>query len=132
VIFRATRYRIVSASSPCPVCGAWTHVVALVVPAEGPEALDVCLHYVEQIPEPVQSRMRSLAPWYRLTAQAYWANHCEHCGTRQDEYELHCEPGGAFMPAQGSPAQAALRLTAWDIAEPFAAVAGGCSHDPPF
>jgi hypothetical protein len=132
VKFRATRYRIVSASSLCPACGAWTQVVALVVPAEGQETLDASLHYVEHIPESVQSRVRALAPWYRLTAESYWANHCEHCDTRQDEYELHCEPGGAFMPAPGSPAQAALRLSAWDIPEPIAAIAGGVSHDPPF
>ncbi len=131
-MIRATRYRIVSASSRCPGCGAWTHVVALVVPADGPETMSVCLHYVEHIPESVQSRVQALAPWFRLSAGSYWANHCEHCDTLQDEHELHCEPGGAFMPAPESPAAEALRLTAWDVAEPFAAIAGGCSYDPPF
>jgi hypothetical protein len=131
-MIRAKRYRIVSASARCPGCGAWTHVVALVVPAEGRETMSVCLHYVEHIPEAVQSRVRALAPWFRLSAGAYWANHCEHCDTLQDEHELHCEPGGAFMPAPESPGAEALRLTAWDVAEPFAAIAGGCSYDPPF
>jgi hypothetical protein len=142
VKFRAARYRIVSANSRCAACDAWTHVVALVVPSEMPDGVGVCLHYVERLPDSVQSRLRALAPWYRRTevgaglvggepapAAAYWTNHCEHCNARQDEYELHCEPGGAFMPS--SAAEAAL-LTGWDVSEPFAAVAGGCSHDPPF
>jgi hypothetical protein len=124
--------------------------VALVVPA-GAESLGACLHYVEAIPESVQSRFHAVAPWYRPVGPgagtdrdvgaggsaganpiqgSYWANHCEHCDALQDEYELHCEPGGTFMPA--SAAEAAQRLAFWDVAESFYAVAGGCSHDPPF
>ncbi len=137
MIFRGTHYRIVSASSLCSACGAWTHVIALALPADRPETVGVTLYYVEDLPESVRSRVQALAPWYRRAAAAAeaapaascWANHCEHCDALQDDHELHCEPGGAFMPA--SAAEAAL-LTSWDVAEPFSAVAGGCSHDPPF
>ena len=37
-------------------------------------------------------------------------NHCGHCGARQDDYYLHCEPGGAFFSIRNG--SAAVRLTA--------------------
>ncbi|MHC1481473.1 DUF5710 domain-containing protein [Frateuria aurantia] len=28
----------------------------------------------------------------------YMMNHCEHCGSKQGDFYMHCEPGGAFFP----------------------------------
>ena len=41
-----------------------------------------------------------------------FVNHCPHCGMRQDEYSLHCEPEGAFFKIRERPAS--LRFTPLD------------------
>ena len=56
-----------------------------------------------------------------------WANHCEHCGSVQEDHDLFCEPEGAFLPVDAASASA-IELTR--IEEPFAAVAGGYAYDP--
>ncbi len=146
---RSSVYAIANTCAVCSQCGAWTHVVAIVVPPEHEvlvetawerSALSAALFYVEDLSESVQATVRELAPWYRLApsearAAPYWINHCEHCGAAQDDHDLHCEPGGAFMPA------GALRTDSDGIAAPierlnvprrFAAIAGGYSHEPPY
>ncbi len=69
------------------------------------------LFLVEGIPERARVRLRLLAPHYWLDredamAQAYWLNHCVRCGGRQNDFELYCEPGGAFAPVGHRPAGA--------------------------
>ena len=39
------------------------------------------------------------------------ANHCERCGALQQDYYLHCEPGGAFFTLKDAPSSA-IELTA--------------------
>jgi len=53
-------------------------------------------------------------------------NHCEHCGAQVEEEELHGESESPFgpMPSEGLEA---IRLH--EVREPFAAWAGGQSHD---
>jgi hypothetical protein len=46
-----------------------------------------------------------------------------------DDYELHCEPDGAFMPCGEAEAGNILLL---QIDEPFEAVAAGCALEPEF
>jgi len=140
---RSPAYAIASTSAVCAVCGAWTHVIALVVPpnhaVRGESAwerapLRACLFYVEDLAEPVRAAVHLLAPWYRLarsaaTGTAYWMNHCEHCGEAQEDHDLHCEPASAFMP---NGEDGAAHVECLGVAEPFAAVAGGYSYEPSF
>jgi len=146
--YRASEYSVANADARCPHCGRSTRVVALVLPATH-EALDAeseelnvwqpvganaILFYVARLPEGVQGRLRRLSPTFRLahsdvTANSYWANHCEHCGLLLNDHDLHCEPGAPFMP--GSQGEAA-RIQLFKIHEPFAAAAAGCAIEPEF
>jgi hypothetical protein len=122
--------------------------VALVLPATH-EALDAeseelnlwqtgganaILFYVVALAEGVQDRLRRLSPRFRLahsdvTANSYWANHCEHCGSLLNDHDLHCEPGAPFMPGSEG---AAARIQLFEIQGPFAATAAGCAIEPEF
>lgn len=145
---RAPQFAIANASAVCADCGAWTHVVALVAPPDHEvlvdsvwerSALGAWLFYVEDLSESVQGTVRDLAPWYRLArsearSNAYWMNHCEHCGAPQEDHELHCEPGGAFTQA-GAPFQgrgaAAAHIVRLDVPRRLAATAAAYSHEHP-
>lgn len=96
--------------------------------------VDAFLFYVEQLPDRVQRHLRQISPGYRqarsaATQSVYWVNHCEHCGALLDDYELHCEPEGAFMPC--SEAEAG-KIYLMQILEPIEALAAGYSPDPVF
>lgn len=97
-------------------------------------AIRATLFYVRHLPQAVHRRIAALTSSFRLaespaTGDAYWMNHCEHCGAAQEDHDLHCEPGGAFMPTS---AQAAAGIQLLQILEPFSAAAGGYSVDPEF
>jgi hypothetical protein len=92
------------------------------------------LFYVLRLPDDVRHRMQQLSPNYRLAQSAahpslHWANHCERCGGRLDDHDLHCEPDGGFMPS--SPA-AAADIHLLQILEPFLAEAAGYAVEPEF
>ncbi len=153
---RSPVYAIANASAACTHCGAWTHLVALAVPPDHEVLVDSAwersaqgawLFYVEDLSESVQATVREFAPWYRLAPSearvaAYWMNHCEHCGAPQEDHELHCEPGGAFLPTHafvpavdGAAAGAAAgtaTIERLDVPRRFAATAGGYALEPPF
>ena len=61
-------------------------------------------------------------------ADSHWANHCEHCGSRFSDDDLHCEPG-AFMPGGLNEAE---RIHLTHVAEKFSAAAAGYALDPEF
>lgn len=48
--------------------------------------------------------------------RAYWMNHCEHCGMKQGDFEMYCEPQGAFFPMDE---RAASLIVLHEFAEPF-------------
>jgi len=145
---RSPAYAIANASAACAHCGAWTHLVALVLPPDHEVLVDsvweraplgAWLFYVEDLSESVQATVRELSPWYRLAPSeargaAYWMNHCEHCGAPQEDHELHCEPGGAFTSADAQTPQStafAGAIARLDVPRRFTATAGGYSHEPP-
>jgi hypothetical protein len=140
---RAPRYSIASASAVCANCGDYTHVIALCVPARhetlchddaGGERwesvpLPAVVFQIEDIPEPVAARIATVSPLFRVKASTAgtgggWANHCENCGAEQADYDLHCEPDGAFGQAHAG------RIFGMDIDAPFEASAAGYSLDP--
>jgi hypothetical protein len=150
---RSKDYLIARAAGPCAYCGARTRLVALVLPrahevlslAEDDEdglLLDswdqvpwsAFLFYVGYLPDDVQQRMQAASKTYRPAASpaaqaSYWANHCEHCGSLQEDHDLFCEPEGAFLPVDAASASA-IELTRID--EPFAAAAAGYAREPEY
>src|ERR1700683_3805380 len=147
--YRSRTYRIARALQHCERCCELTPVVGLLLPV-GHETLaahgetasaalewevseaEVLLFLVEHIPERVRIRLRLLAPHYALdceddAADPYWMNHCARCGGRQNDYELYCEPEGAFAPV-GVKAAGAICLY-W-FPEPIETRALGYAHAP--
>jgi hypothetical protein len=92
------------------------------------------LFYVGYLPEGVQQRVQAFSETYRpavgpAAQGSYWANHCEHCGSLQEDHDLFCEPAGAFLPVDAASASA-IELTRID--EPFAAAAAGYACAPEY
>ena len=140
---------IVESRILCTQCNVVTAVFAFALPA-GYESLNVddntpddemgsweapgvgaILSYVDHLPESIANRIRTLTSHYRIdrdiaSGEAFWLNHCEHCGALIEEEELHGDLDGPFgpMPCEGLKA---LRLH--DVREPFEACAGGESHN---
>jgi hypothetical protein len=148
---RSKDYLIARTVRPCAHCGARTTLVALVLPpshetlslAEGDEELpdswdeipaSAFLFYVGYLPDGVRQRMQASSKTYRPAVSpaapgSYWANHCEHCGSLQEDQDLFCEPEGAFLPVDAASASA-IELTRID--EPFAAAAAGYACEPEY
>ena len=150
---RSKDYLIARTAAPCTHCGARTPLIALVAPpshetlslAEDdehgplPDSWDqvpwsAFLFYVGYLPDGVQQRVQTSSKTYRLAASpaaqgSYWANHCEHCGSLQEDHDLFCEPEGAFLPVDTASASA-IELTRID--EPFAAAAAGYACEPEY
>ena len=89
------------------------------------------LSYVEYLPEAVANRIRAVPSHFRFDLQnesgvGFRRNHCEHCGVKMQEEELHADLDSAFgpMPAGGL---GAIHLH--HVREPFEARVGGESHD---
>jgi hypothetical protein len=141
---RAPRYAIASASAPCTNCGNYTHVIAVCLPArhevlrpddDGGEAwesvpLPAVVFQIEAMSTPCASRIATVSPHYRVKSgptetSGGWLNHCENCGAEQADYDLHCEPDGAFSGIHG-----AARIFLLEIDAPFEASAAGYSLDP--
>jgi hypothetical protein len=147
--YRSPKYSIARTDTRCWRCGQSTSVLALLLP-EDHETLDpeseeeshawqpaggsAFLFYVAYLPDGVQGRLFQLSPTIRVahsdaTANCYWANHCEHCGSLLDDHELHCETDGAFMPCSEAEAQKIVLL---QVCEPFEALAAGYALEPEF
>jgi hypothetical protein len=99
-----------------------------------PANVNALLFYIEGLPGDVQSRLQELSRFFHLAydpgaMNTYWANHCEHCGSLLGDYELHCEPEGAFMPTSEA---AAKNIQLLSYQEPFAAAAVGYACQPEF
>jgi len=151
---RSQIYFIARGWQRCECCRNMTSVVGLLVPA-GHETLETdartesdrsaaevweradheaILFDVEYLPRAIQNRLRQVAPHYRVSGanaagRSNWVNHCSCCGAQQADFDLFCEPEGAFVPI--SPAAAAqIRLIT--VHEPFEAHASGYGHAPEF
>lgn len=86
------------------------------------------LFYIQDLSNSVAEKIRGHTRNFRIdfsktTQSSYWMNHCEQCGMKQGDFEMHCEPQGAFLPLYEKDA-AGIILT--QINEPFHA--GPCSY----
>jgi hypothetical protein len=149
---RSQTYSIAHAMQRCAGCARRTPVVGLILPP-GHETLEVgadeeaaaadawgaaeagaFLFFIEHLSEAVRNRLRQHSQHYRLdhdeqAGQIYWMNHCSFCGARQEDFELYCEPEGAFLPISEH-AAASIRLQ--QVSEPFEAQAAGYAYAPDF
>jgi len=151
---RSPSYFIACALQQCECCHKFTSVVGLVLPA-GHETLEInadaasdthsadvwegaevaaILFDVEYLPDAVQNRLRQHSQHYRAsisdsTGRSNWMNHCSSCGAQQADFDLYCEPEGAFTPIS---AQAAAAIQLHVVHEPFAAQAAGYAYAPEF
>jgi hypothetical protein len=148
---RSRTYYVAGSVQRCDSCARFTPVVGLVL-FPGHETLEssadldaedaarevwesaetrALLLFVEYLPETVQRRLQQFSPHYRLAydeqeRQSYWMNHCEFCGAKLGDFELYCEPEGAFMPISE---QAAEFIRLYEFVEPFEARAGGYLYE---
>jgi len=137
---RAPYYYLATGARDCWRCQTLTRVFAIVLPAEH-EGLIVeddpaddrwqegsqttVLSYVGGLDESVATRLRQLAPRYRLdfsqtTQSFYWMNHCEHCEAKLGDFETIQEFDSPFHDLGANPGSATLQ----EIAESFAASCG--------
>jgi hypothetical protein len=139
---RSSSYYIAQTDAACGNCGAWSRVFALALPPDHETPIDgnwqiahthAFVFYVAELPPPVIHRLRELCGGFRVSggkeaADSCWANHCEHCGSRFSDDDLHCEPG-VFMPGGLDEAE---RICLKNVAEEFSVVAAGYAIDPEF
>jgi hypothetical protein len=151
---RSLSYFIACARQRCGHCRTLTPVVGLVLPA-GHQALEVdtdsalgvlaadawvtvqagaILFDVEYLSDAVDKRLRELSQHYRAeldeaSGRPNWMNHCAFCAAPQADFDLYCEPEGAFMPI--SP-EAAAKIRLHEMCEPFEAQASGYACAPEF
>ncbi|QJQ02338.1 conjugal transfer protein TraC [Herbaspirillum rubrisubalbicans Os34] len=142
---RSGSYFIAQTTTSCWKCGEHTKVVGFIL-AAGHETLEsgeeddepdrwyrhtdpAIVHYINGLLPAVEARIRALSRHYRLdfsktTQSSYWMNHCEHCGMKQGDFEMYCEPQGAFFPVDR---YAAAQITLHAFAEPFS-----CNGSPAY
>jgi len=151
VNYRSRMYSIARALQRCGCCARLTAVVAVVLPP-GHETLafdedadeesapaDVwevaeagaLLFFIEYFPESVRARLQGVSRHYQLghaeAGPLYWTNQCSFCGAEQDDFELFCEPEGAFSPTSK---EAAALIRLHEVSEPFEAEAAGYADAP--
>jgi hypothetical protein len=145
---RSPGYYIALTHALCRNCRGSTLVLALAatrdhetLDAETPEGTEPWQHagivaflfHVTGLSNEVQRRLLPFSPEFRpqrrvAGSNAYWVNHCQHCGGVLDDHELHCEPG-VFMP--GSEEEAA-EIELLKIDELLEAAAAGYAPEPEF
>lgn len=137
----APHYFIAESRKHCWKCRAPTRVYGLVLPDShqtvNPDSENssedtwfqfgepTILIYVTALLPSVAARMAAMTRHYRIdfsktVGGSYWMNHCEACGMKQGDFELYCEPTGAFFPMSEHDA---TQIVLHGCAEPF----GGCA-----
>lgn len=116
---QADRYSIVQTEETCWRCGELTRVHGFLLPV-GHKTLEhaddgvsewyvhgeaAMVFYVTDLYPAVAKQIKAITPHYfedfsKTTNSSYWMNHCEHCSMKQGDFNLYCEPGGAFLPIE--------------------------------
>ncbi|MYN29554.1 DUF5710 domain-containing protein [Duganella levis] len=134
---RSDSYFLAQTVAMCWKCHELTSLFSFILPP-GHETLEInedsddgdywfrhsdpaTVSYVTDLPPHVVTQLKAVAPYYRLdfsktTGSSYWMNHCEQCGMKQGDFEMHCEPGGAFFPMDQ---HAADRIVLYSYRESF-------------
>lgn len=139
---RSNSYFIAQTTKLCWKCSKHTTVFGFILPAGhemlGPNDEDdgqdmwhqynepAITSYITDLLPTVMVRIKLFSQHYRIdfskTIQSsYWMNHCEHCGMKQGDFEMYCEPQGAFFPVDE---HTASLIVLHKFVEPF-----GCNGD---
>ncbi len=135
ITVQAKSYSIAQTEESCWKCGELTRVHCFLLPVghQTFEQVDddvwawyvhessSMVAYVTDLLPTVAARIKAITRHYYLdfsktTNSSYWMNHCEHCGMKQGDFAMHCEPGGAFFPMDE---EAVLNIRLQAIPEPF-------------
>lgn len=144
---RSPFYAIAESAKECWKCGKVTLVYGFMLPA-GHETLEetaadsdtvewikkeqpTTIYYVDYIPKSARNHISAITLDYRIdysqaTHSSYWMNHCQHCGMKQGDFDMYCEPGGAFCPMDEEDESL---ITVHMVHEAFEASCGGNSND---
>lgn len=139
---RSHSYSIAQTETACWKCNELTRVYGFVLPV-GHQTVEqdeegaaewywyehdssAMVLYVTDLSPIAVARLKDITLHYyvdfsKTTSSSYWMNHCEHCGMKQGDFAMYCEPGGAFFPMDE---KAASRITLQAVHEPF-----GCNGD---
>jgi len=132
---RANSYSIAQTTESCWKCGDLTRVYGFLLPT-GHQVFETdddgvadwnehdypsMVAYVTDLPAAAAARIKAATTRYFLdfsktTNSSYWMNHCEHCGMKQGDFAMYCEPGGAFYPMDED-AVSSIKLEA--VSAPF-------------
>jgi len=150
ITVRSSSYFIAQTTKLCWRCSKSTSVFGFMLPV-GHESLEyddedeepdtwyrheepTIVHYVNDLLPAVAARIKALTRHYRIdfsktTKSSYWMNHCEHCGMKQGDFDMYCEPRGAFYPMDEVDASLILLHK---FAEPFGCTGSRMYGDFPF
>src|ERR1700728_156895 len=131
---------VVSGRVKCWNCLADIEVICLYCQTgfiDGEATVDFSVSNVTQIDEALRlqlARWPKYHPVRRRSGQGCFANHCAACERPQDDFYLHCQPGGLFFSFQDPVAQelkihalqGVVRLSGDEGFEPGGAQRGGC------
>ncbi|HEY4338752.1 MAG TPA: hypothetical protein VGM97_02285 [Steroidobacteraceae bacterium] len=103
---------VVSGYVKCWHCRADVLVICLYCQSgfvDGEALLDFSISNVSDIDESLRLQLRSWPGFHpirrRGSASGPYANHCGSCDKPQDDFYLHCQPGGLFFSFQDRAAQ---------------------------
>ncbi len=102
---------VISGRVKCWHCLADIEVICLYCQTgfiEGEATVDFTVSNVTQIDEALRlqlARWPKYHPLRRRGGQGVFANHCPRCERPQDDFYLHCQPGGLFFSFQDPVAQ---------------------------
>ena len=102
---------------PCCACHRPIEVICIYCESGTASGEPLAQFTVTDVQAVDEALARQLAPWpdFRPLANpglddARLANHCPHCGTEQDDRDLHTEPGDPFFDIPHGP-PGAIRLS---------------------
>jgi hypothetical protein len=97
----------------CNTCGAHIEVICIFCRSGGEAGMDdgisqFTVSNIWAMDEALAQQLKRWPGYRKVTGEEYFANHCRHCGSAQEEYLLHSEPGDVFFgiaPSRSGAAQ---------------------------
>jgi hypothetical protein len=109
---------VVSGNVKCWNCRSEIEVICLYCQTgfvDGDAIVDFSVSNVTRIDDSLRLQLARWPRFHRVQNQdgefGYFANHCPNCDRPQDDFYLHCRPGGIFFSFQ-NPAAGELRIHA--------------------
>jgi hypothetical protein len=86
----------------CTTCGAHIEVICIFCQSGVDTQMDdpmseFTVSNIWSMDNALANQIKRWPGYRRVTGEEYFANHCRHCGSAQEEYLLHSEPGDVFF-----------------------------------